>query len=596
MSEYADIFSNTWALILVLLFFGGSIFVHEFGHFLAARARKLKVTRFSIGFGPRLFSRFGKDGCEYIISALPFGGYVAIPQLADLGKLEGGDADEDEYEKLPKASCTDKIIVSSAGAFFNILFAAVLACIVWAVGVRQSAALDTSTIGYVAEKLIDVNGTEIDSPALAAGLKAGDKIISVDSRKVKNFGEIIEQIAIGSGRTSDGRPMANLEVERGGKKISVQIFPTLVKTNVATGDEIRMIGVSPATEMTVASVLKNSPAERAGVKAGDKVVSLNGEKMFSNAQLASKLNAADDGEKIDLSVLRDGKNLSLEIFPKKIKLTKNLAEIFSEEPGGNVRFLTSNPNPDANTGILKVFSATKDAPPFSEFLMGDILYRVNDKPVDSIEALNTIVNGSPKASRLKFSVMSAGSRIADIYMPAALKSKIIAGKTQTMLGYMLENPSVVRRPSIAEQFSESITRTYDALSSLVNPKSDVGISSLAGPVDIGRLIYRLSMTDFILVISFAVLLNVNLAFLNMLPIPVLDGGHILFAVVEKLRGRALPPAFFAAVQGAFSVLLISMMVYIVYYGFMRWSGDNRQEAESALTSEYYIKNISFEKL
>lgn len=129
MGEFADIFSNTWAFALVMLFFGGSIFVHELGHFLAARMRGLKILRFSIGFGPKLFSAKGRDGCEYIISLLPFGGYVALPQLADMGALEGGKGGE--TEKLPKASCADKIIVSAAGAFFNLLFAAALAAIVW---------------------------------------------------------------------------------------------------------------------------------------------------------------------------------------------------------------------------------------------------------------------------------------------------------------------------------------------------------------------------------------------------------------------------------------------------------------------------------
>ena len=114
MTDIAEIFSNTWAIILVLLFFGGSIFVHELGHFLAAKMRGLKVIKFSIGFGPAIFSRKGKDGCEYLVGALPLGGYVAIPQLADLSALEGTDSSEGK--NLPKASCTDKVIVSAAGS------------------------------------------------------------------------------------------------------------------------------------------------------------------------------------------------------------------------------------------------------------------------------------------------------------------------------------------------------------------------------------------------------------------------------------------------------------------------------------------------
>lgn len=122
------------------------------------------------------------------------------------------------------------------------------------------------------------------------------------------------------------------------------------------------------------------------------------------------------------------------------------------------------------------------------------------------------------------------------YLPASSTSEILPPKEKMMLGYTLENVTVMRHPSVAEQFRDSVERTYSAIAGLANPQSDIGISSLAGPVDIGRVIYRLSLTDISLMLSFAVLLNINLAILNMLPIPVLDGGHIMFAIIEKSAG------------------------------------------------------------
>ena len=86
---FTSALTNLWAVILVVLLFGGSIFVHELGHFLAARRRGVKVERFSIGFGPAIWSRRAKDGVEYRVSWFPLGGYVLLPQLADLGALEG---------------------------------------------------------------------------------------------------------------------------------------------------------------------------------------------------------------------------------------------------------------------------------------------------------------------------------------------------------------------------------------------------------------------------------------------------------------------------------------------------------------------------
>lgn len=93
-----SLLSNVWSILLVALFFGGSIFVHELGHFLAARWRGAKVERFSIGFGPAIFSWRGRDGVEYRLAWIPLGGYVLLPQLADLGPVEGKS--EVDVEKL----------------------------------------------------------------------------------------------------------------------------------------------------------------------------------------------------------------------------------------------------------------------------------------------------------------------------------------------------------------------------------------------------------------------------------------------------------------------------------------------------------------
>ena len=122
-----ELATSVRGIVLLALFFGGSIFVHELGHFLAARKRGLKIERFSIGFGPRLFGWTGKDGVDYRVSIIPLGGYVALPQLADMEGIEG--ASSEEAEKLPKISYADKMIVSVMGAVFNVIFAFVLALV-----------------------------------------------------------------------------------------------------------------------------------------------------------------------------------------------------------------------------------------------------------------------------------------------------------------------------------------------------------------------------------------------------------------------------------------------------------------------------------
>ena len=516
---------------------------------------------------------------------------MALPQLADMGALEGGNGN-DKTENLPKASCADKIIVSAAGAFFNILFAALLAAVIWGVGITKNAAAESTVVGFVPEKIRDVAGNEFPCPAKLAGVRAGDKIVSVDGRTPNDFQQIIELIAIGSGRTADGKPLAKLEVERDGKILTLDVHAQLIKTNPTTGDEIRMIGISPAMRMFVGKIMDNSPAKAAGLREGDEVAEIDGKKLHSNAQLGAYLDSLKDGTQVKLGIIRDGKKIEIAITPKRVALTKELLKIEAPNGDGVVSFILSNRrNPNAKTGLPRVFTVKRGAEAFDKIGVGNALCYADGKPADSLEELDKIANES--SARLGLTLSDAAGQIYDVVLPAGVKSAIEPPKTRAMLGYMLRPEFTTVHPSIFEQFSDSNVRTYNALSSLVNPKSDVGIKSLAGPVDIGRVIYKLSMTDFILVLSFAVLLNVNLAILNILPIPVLDGGHILFAVVEKLRGKPLPPAVFATVQGIFSLLLLSLMAFVVYYGFLRWSGDTDMENSGEAVSEYYIKDIKF---
>lgn len=588
-----ETFSNSWAILFVLLFFGGSIFVHELGHFLAAKMRGLKVLRFSIGFGPAIFSWRGRDGCDYMICLLPLGGYVALPQLADMGALEGGDPDDiKRCAKLPKASFTDKVVVSAAGAFFNVLLAALLALIVQWIGLPVSDSESSTTVGYVPKYITNIEGKKIESPAHKAGIKAGDKIIKIDGVKVADFMQIIERIAIGSGRTDDGTPKAKIELIRDGKTINLDVFPELIKTNISAGDKIRMIGISPSMKMVVASIMENSPAMRGGIKIGDVVASINDIELFSNLQLSEYLSKVEVGKSIKLGVIRDGQKVELNLTPQKVILTKSLCELTLPDGYGKISFMGIS-SPNSNIETIKVFEVDASYPKFEKIKPGDILYQICNKKIAKITQLNALINAGAGNTGGIMSFADSNINIKSVYFPAPSTSKMLEPQSKMMLGYTLKNITSVKHPSIIQQFSDSLERTYTSLASLLHPQSDVGISSLAGPVDIGRVIYKLSLSDIALMLSFAVLLNINLAILNMLPIPVLDGGHIVIAFIEKIRGKPLPKSFFVGIQTVFSLLFLCLMGYVVYLGFLRWSGDSEYENSAAQTSGYYLKNISF---
>ena len=118
---------------------------------------------------------------------------------------------------------------------------------------------------------------------------------------------------------------------------------------------------------------------------------------------------------------------------------------------------------------------------------------------------------------------------------------------------------------------------------------------LSGPVGIGRVMYKFSLIDMMLVLSFAVLVNINLAILNLLPIPVLDGGHMLFATIAKLMRRKIPEGIVAGLQGIFMLIFVFLMFYVFYFDIMRWSGDNSEEALESLYRAYYVNDVNFKE-
>src|SRR5438045_584743 len=161
-------------LLEVILLLNLLIFVHELGHFLAAKWRGLKIDRFAIWFGKPIWEK-KINGVTWCLGTIPAGGYVALPQMASMEAIEGKT--DSKGEELPPISAKDKIIVAFAGPLFSLLLATTFAVLVWGIGRPVSETETTREIGYVL-----TNG-----PADLAGLKAGDKIIEVDNKPVSRF-------------------------------------------------------------------------------------------------------------------------------------------------------------------------------------------------------------------------------------------------------------------------------------------------------------------------------------------------------------------------------------------------------------------------
>src|SRR6266850_2978281 len=247
MNMFSHALRVFFILLEVVLLFNLLIVVHELGHFFAARWRGLYIEKFGIWFGKPLWKKT-IGGVQYSLGSIPFGGFVALPQLAPMDVIEG-KADVDRAS-LPKISALDKIIVAVAGPLFSLLLALLFACIVWAVGHPVSESDLTTVIGYV----------EQDSPAAKAGLLAGDKILEVDGQRVSRFFGMNDSVVWNVVR-SEG-PVIPFKVERAGAVLTVNVVPRIAETSGWRRKSTRQVMIQPAVTPLIEQVDAGSPAAK----------------------------------------------------------------------------------------------------------------------------------------------------------------------------------------------------------------------------------------------------------------------------------------------------------------------------------------------
>ncbi len=426
-------------LFYFVITLGVLVFVHEFGHFLAAKLCGMRVDRFSIGFPPRAFGKTIGD-TDYCVSWVPIGGYVKIAGMID-------ESFDTEYLNRPpepwefrSKPIWQRIIVISAGVVMNMLLAF---AIFWGITYFQERTIRLTTeIGHIVEA----------SPAAEAGLREGDVITTVNGRAVANWEDVLREVYLESAGTN-----VALTVSRGGEERSIVLKRVDVSDPNAAG-----VGILPAmTELAVGIVEPGLPADKMGLKPGDVFVSIDGTPVRDDQKVRSLI---------------------------KEHAGKPLA--FEWKRGDTVMSGTTTPTSDGRIGIS--------------------------------------------------------------------------------FGIHYFGPSTTMRYSLLEAFPHAaaeigtVTRVFAYQMGLLITGKTPFSQSVGGPIRIAQMATQSAEMGLLTFLGFMAMLSISLAFLNILPIPALDGGHLLFLVYEGIFRREIPAKVKIGIQKAGFLLLLAFMAFVLY--------------------------------
>ncbi|MCQ4166313.1 RIP metalloprotease RseP [Tahibacter harae] len=444
----SNFFSSIWWLAVTL---GLLVTFHEFGHYWVARRFGVKVLRFSIGFGKPLWTRIGKDGTEYCIAAIPLGGYV---KFLDSREYDVGPAERSgDFTAKP---IWQRMLIVIAGPAFNLIFTIFALWAMFVVGKPDYQPL----VGRA------------DGIAATAGFAAGDRIDSIAGEPVSNW---TDASLVLLGHALDRRDIAVAVTAADGSRHSRQLDLSRIDAGKDDMAALRAIGLVPKFALYgtpgVGEVAAGSPAEAAGIKVGDRVISLNGKPVADWDSLVSTVQAeAQPGTALKLSVLREDKPLELAVTPRQE----------TNEQGKQV-------------WRVGIGQRTGERAPY------DALLRYG--PLEAV--------------------------------PAALRETAnLTGKTLAMLKRMLVGTA--------------------------------SLQNLSGPVTIAQVANASAQEGSAHFFQFLALISLSLCIMNLLPIPILDGGHLVYYLIESIKGSPLSEKALIAGQYAGLVLLAALMGLAFY--------------------------------
>ncbi len=556
------------ALIAIL------VFIHEFGHFIVAKFFGIAVPVFSFGFGRRLFG-VEIGGTDYRVSALPFGGYVQMAGADPFGYgEEDDDLLDDPSQSFLRKPVYQRLLVMAAGPAFNLVLPVLVFALLYMAGEPSPAA--------------EVGQVDQDSPAAEAGVLTGDLVVAVGDSPVRSWADFASALdEVGPGNLP-------LTVRRGEQELSLAV----------SVDE-----ASPSTyglgfglyrpDNTVGVDDPESPAGRAGLRTGDRIVSAGGV-------------AVEDFADIEVALRNAGGSLQLEVADAAGEGTRSLtlradaawahpaAEV-STGPGDawgiSSRWLfvgeVSETLPDRGDGFLGGLGEDGDnrtPAQIAGLQAGDRFVRIDGKAVTAWEDVLRLVRESMEgegdrasARALEVQLVREGELLTKELTPKVIEDTDELGnyRFRPVLGVVRDGASSAG-PEVRVYYGpvEAVQRgaretvliagfIVETLGKVLTLEAAVD-KTIGGPIEMMRQGAEAARGGIFTWARLMGLLSISLGIVNLFPVPVLDGGQILFYAVEGLRGRPLSAAIRERAQQIGVLLLVMLMMAVVVFDLNRW--------------------------
>ena len=513
------------------------IIAHELGHYWAARSVGVKVEEFGIGIPPRA-KGWERNGVIWSLNWIPFGGFV---------RVKGEDAGDMSPDSMNSKPPLQRAFFLIAGSFMNVVLA--LALIIALVGF----------LGVTQERVY-VGSVVPNAPAAAAGLLPDDRIVRANGEEIDDSTQLTSII-----NDNRGQPV-DLTLQRGTQNIEVSVTP---REDPPAGQGATGVGLLPITEATIdiGTVVAGGAAEAAGVQVGDRVVAIDGVAMTDSVVFNRTLLAAQ-GQPVTLTVERGGDRIDLPLTVPFAGIDVTQVNVGSPTSVGGL--LPSDAILSFNGVPLR------DAESFGAALRDA---RGTTASVLINRPLLTAVAGSPVAGTMLSLSVPVPTFADDADYLEALGMAAEQKPVDELIGTSADLAPRYTDVPFAEVIPTGLTDAWDQTTAMVDGirqlvTGEQSLSNLAGPVGMGQLTGELidasGEAPWVAVTRLMILLSLNLAVLNLLPFPALDGGRLLFVIIEMVRGgRKIAPEKEGIVHFAGLVVLLGVMFVVAFNDIRR---------------------------